>query len=134
MSIREVQKAVRRHLKTASPDLPTAQENIPFEPPATMYQRLQFVISRPTDPTYGTYFYRENIEAQVFIVDQLDIGMDAVITRAELVRDLFNKGLTLEEGGVRMHVLRTPQIAGAVVAADRVIVPVLIAITAEVYE
>ena len=134
MAIKEVQKAIRTHLKTASPDLPTAQENMDFTPPNTMYQRLQFIVSKPTDPTYGTYFYRENIEAQIFVVDQLGVGMDAAITRAELIRDLFGKGLTLTEGGVRMHVLRTPQVAGAVVAADRVIVPVFVQVTAEVYE
>ena len=33
-----------------------------------------------------------------------------------------------------MHVLRTPQIAGATVAGDRVIVPVLIPLTVEIYE
>lgn len=134
MAIKEVQKAVREHLKTATPELPTAQENIPFTPPDTMYQRLQFVVSTPTDPTFGTYFYRENIEAQIFVVDELGIGTGNAITRAELIRDLFRKGLTLNEGGVRMHVLRTPQVAGAVVAADRVIVPVFVQITAEVYE
>ena len=133
MAIKEVGIAVRRHLKTASPNLPTAQENIPFTAPDTMYQRLQFVVSPPTDPTFGTYFHRENVEAQVFVVDALGVGTTNAITRAELIRDLFRKGITLEENGVRMHVLRTPQIAGAVVAADRVIVPVLIPLTVEVY-
>ena len=33
MAIIEAEKAVRKHLKTASPDLPTAQENIPFTAP-----------------------------------------------------------------------------------------------------
>lgn len=132
MAIIEAEKAVRKHLKTASPDLPTAQENIPFTAPDTMYQRLQFVVSPPDDPVFGTGYHRENVQAQVFIVDKLGVGTSSAITRAQLIRDLFHKGLTLEENGVRMHILRTPQISGAVVAADRLIVPVLIPITVEV--
>ncbi len=134
MAIIEAEKAVRRHLKTATPDLPTAQENIPFTPPDTMYQRLQFVISPPDDPTFGVGYHRENIQAQIFIVDRLGIGTSGAITRAKLIRDLFHKGLTLEENGVHMHVLRTPQISGAVTASDRLIVPVLIPITVDVLD
>ena len=134
MAIIEAEKAVRKHLKTATPDLPTAQENIPFAAPDTMYQRLQFVVQPPDDPTFGPWYHRENIQAQVFIVDKLGVGTSGAITRAQLVRDLFHKGLTLEENGVRMHILRTPQISGAVVAADRLIVPVLIPLTVEVHQ
>lgn len=134
MPITDVEKAVRKRLATLTPTLQTAQENIPFTAPEGMYQRLQFVISPPTDPTFGKYYHRENVQAQVFVCDKLGVGSTAAISRAELIRDLFSKGTTLEENGTRMHILRTPQIAGAVVAADRFIVPVLIPVTVEVYE
>ena len=88
-----------------------------------MYQRLQFVISRPTDPVLGTG-YRENIEVQIFVVDKLDVGTTNAETRAELIRDWFHKGLTLTEGTFRMHVLRT-HVSSAAVAADKIIVPIL---------
>ena len=133
MSIIKAEKAVRRHLLTLSPQLPTAYEAIPFTAPAGMYQRLQFVVNPPTDPTFGTYYHRENIQVQIFVADKLDVGTNAAITRAQALRGLFHKGLTLNEGGFRMHVLRTPQIAGAAIASDRVIVPVLISLTVEVY-
>lgn len=133
MSIIEAQTAVRRRLAALTPSLPTALEGISFVPPTGMYQRLQFVINPPTDPTFGTYFHRENIQVQIFVADKLDVGTTGAIARAQLIRDWFCKGLTLEEDGVRMHVLRTPQIAGAAVAGDRVIVPVLIPLTVEVY-
>ena len=134
MAIKEVKKAVRERLKALTPALPTALEGMSFTPPTGMYQRLQFVVEPPTDPTFGTYFYRENVQVQIFVVDKLDVGTTNAETRAELIRDWFNKGLTLTEGNVRMHVLRTPHVSSAAVAADRIIVPVLIQITAEVYE
>ena len=134
MAIKEVKKAVRERLKALTPALPTALEGMSFTPPTGMYQRLQFVVEPPTDPTFGTYFYRENVQVQIFVVDKLDVGTTNAETRAELIRDWFNKGLTLTEGNVRMHVLRTPHVSSAAVAADRIIVPVLIQVTAEVYE
>ena len=133
MAIIEAEKAVRRHLQTLSPVLPTALEGISFVAPDGMYQRLQFVINSPTDPTFGRGYHRENIQVQIFVADKLDVGTNAAITRAQALRDLFHKGLTLNEGGFRMYVLRTPQIAGASVGSDRVIVPVLISLTVEVY-
>ena len=55
--------------------------------------------------------------------------LETILQKARLL-----KGLTLEEDGVRMIILRTPQIAGATVAGDRVIVPVLIPLTVEIYD
>jgi len=134
MSIITAQTAVRRRLAALTPSLPTAFEGISFVPPTGMYQRLQFVINPPTDPTFGAYYHRENIQVQIFVADKLDVGTAGAITRAEVLREWFYKGLTLEESGVRMHVLRTPQIAGASVTSDRIIVPVLIPLTVEIYE
>ena len=134
MSIIAAQTAVRRRLATLTPALPTAFEGIPCVPPTGMYQRLQFVINPPTDPVFGAGYHRENIQVQIFVADKLDVGTAGAITRAQALRDLFHKGLTLVEDGVRMHVLRTPQIAGATVAGDRVIVPVLIPLTVEIYD
>ena len=133
MSIIKAEKAVRRHLLTLSPQLPTALEAIPFTAPTGMYQRLQFVVNPPTDPVFGAGYHRENIQVQIFVADKLDVGTAGAIARAQEIRNWFYKGLTLTESGVRMHVLRTPQIAGATVAGDRVIVPVLIPLTVEIY-
>lgn len=133
MSIKEAKKLVRQHLSNLTPILPTALEGISFTPPAGMYQRLQFLIQRPSDPIIGANYHRENIEVQIFVADKLDAGTADAETRAELLRDWFHKRLTLEEGNVRIHVLRTPHVSSAVIAADRIIVPVLIPLTVEVY-
>ena len=134
MTIKKDEKAVRRHLLTLSPQLPTAYEATPFTAPTGMYQRLQFVVNPPTDPTFGNYYHRENIQVQNFVADKLDVGTTGAITRAQALRALFHKGIKKVEDGVRMIILRTPQIAGATVAGDRVIVPVLIPLTEEIYE
>lgn len=134
MSITKAQTAIRRRLAALTPALPTAFEGVSFVPPTGMYQRLQFVINPPTDPVFGRGYHRENIQVQIFVADKLDVGTAAAIARAELLRDWFYKGLTLTESGVSMIILRTPQIAGASVAGDRVIVPVLIPLTVDVFE
>jgi len=133
MAIKEIKKAIRTHLNNLTPKLPTAWEGIDFPTPTGMYQRVQFKVNPPTDPTFGPYFYRENLEVQIFVVDKLGIGTTAAEERAELLRDWFDKGLTLTEGDIRMHVLRTPHVSSAAVAADRIIIPVLISVTGEIY-
>ena len=92
------------------------------------------MINTPTDPVFGRGYHRENIQVQIFVADKLDVVTTGAITRAQALRDLFHKGLTLVEDGVRMIILRTPQIAGATVAGDRVLVPVLMPLTVVVYE
>lgn len=136
MALQQAEEAVREWLVGLSPVLPTSLEGVPFTPPedGSMYQRLQFVISPPTDPVFGKGYHRENIQVQIFVAGPIGEGKTSALARAELLRDRFAKGLTLERGGYRMHVLRTPQIAGAGVAADRIIVPVLIPLTLEIYE
>lgn len=133
MAIIEVKRAAERHLNILTPAIPTAWEGVSFNPPEELYQRVQFSVQRPTDPVLGKGFYRENITMQIFIVGATNKGTAEVINRAELIRNHFSKGLTLLEGGIRIHVLRTPQVAGNSAASDRVICPVLIELVAEVY-
>lgn len=133
MAIIEVKRATERHLSTLTPSVATGYEGVTFTPPAGLYQRVQFTIQRPDDPVLGTGFYRERITMQVFIAGALNKGTAEVIARAELVRNHFNKGLTLLENNIRIHVLRTPQIAGTSVASDRLVCPVIIELVAEVY-
>lgn len=133
MAIIEIKRAAERKLSTLNPVLPTAYEGVSFNPPNGLYQRVQFTIQTPDDPVLGTGFHRERIQLQVFIVGAANKGTSEVINRAELIRDHFAKGLVLQEGNVKIHVLRTPQIAGNTVVSERVICPVLIDLVAEVY-
>lgn len=133
MAIIEIKRAAERKLSTLTPALPTAYEGVSFTPPNTMYQRVQFTIQTPDDPVLGTGFHRERMQLQVFVVGAANKGTSEVINRAELIRNHFAKGLVLQEGNVKIHVLKTPQIAGNTVVSERVICPVLIDLVAEVY-
>lgn len=133
MAIIETKRASERHLGTLSPSVQTAWENVSFTPQNALYQRVQFMIRPPDDPVLGTGFHRERITMQVFVVGQINKGTSEVINRAELIRNHFGKGLTLVENNIRIHVLRTPQIAGTSISSDRVICPVIIELVAEVY-
>lgn len=132
MAIIETKRAVERHLKAMTPDLPTAYEGVTFKPPAGMYQRVQFRINPPDDPVLGTGYYRERIEAQVFIVDAAGKGTASAITRAELVRTHFQKGTYLEENDIKIHVLTTPQITSTTILDSKVIAAVLIELVVEI--
>lgn len=133
MAILEIKRAAERHLLGINPTLPTAWEGVSFTPPSTIYQRVQVIPRRVEDPVFGAGFHREIISFQVFVVSPVNKGTAEAISRAELIRDRFKKSTSLLEGDIRIHVLSTPQIAGASVQQDRIIVPVLIELVAEVY-
>lgn len=133
MAIIEVKRAAERHLQNLTPVIPTAWEGVSFTPPSELYQRVQFIIQRPTDPVLGRGFYRENITMQVFVVGATNKGTAEVINRAELIRDHFSKGFTMLEDNIRIHVLNTPQVTGTSITSERVICPVLIELVVEVY-
>ena len=133
MAIIEIKRAAERKLNALTPVVTTAWEGISFDPPIGLYQRVQFTIQTPDDPVFGTGFHRERMQMQVFVVGAANKGTSEVINRAELIRNHFAKGLVLQEGNVRIHVLRTPQIAGNTIVSERIICPVLIELVAEVY-
>jgi hypothetical protein len=133
MAIIEIKRAAERKLNSLTPAVSTAWEGVSFNPPNDLYQRVQFTIQSPDDPVLGTGFHRERMTMQVFVVGAANKGTSEVITRAELIRSHFAKGLVLQEGNVKIHVLRTPQIAGSTIVSERVICPILIELVAEVY-
>lgn len=133
MAIIEIKRAAERKLNALTPSIPTAWEGVSFDPPVGLYQRVQLLIQTPDDPVFGTGFHRERVTLQVFVVGVANKGTSEIINRAELIRNHFAKGLVLDEGNVKIHVLRTPQIAGSTVVSERIICPVLIELVAEVY-
>jgi len=133
MAIIEIKRAAERKLTSLSPSLPTAWEAVTFDPPNGLYQRVQFTIQAPDDPVLGTGFHRERMTMQIFVVGSANKGTSEVLNQAELIRNHFAKGLVLQEDNVKIHVLKTPQIAGNSIVSERVICPVLIELVAEVY-
>jgi hypothetical protein len=133
MAIIEIKRAAERKLQALTPSIPTAWESVSFEPPVGLYQRVQFTIQIPDDPVLGTGFHRERLQMQVFVIGASNKGTSEVITRAELIREHFKKGLVLQEGNIKIHILRTPQVAGTTIASERIVCPVIIQLVAEVY-
>jgi hypothetical protein len=135
MEILNTKKATERLLLSITPSVPTGFEGVDFDPPVNaLYQRCQFRIDPPTDPVFPAGYHRENMQMQVFIAGIKGQGTGEVIARAELLRQTFYKGLTLIEGTTRIHILETAQIGSVFTAQDRVVLPVLISLIAEVYQ
>jgi len=135
MEILNIKKAAEKLLLSITPAVATGFEGVDFDPPVdAMYQRCQFRIDPPTDPVFPAGFHRENVQFQVFIAGLKGVGTADVLLRAELIRKTFYKGLTLTEGGTKIHILETAQIGSVFPTQDRVLVPVLIQLTAEVYQ
>jgi hypothetical protein len=133
--ILNIKKALERRLQAITPVVPTGYEGDEFTPPANaMYQRCQFVIGDPTDPTFPAGYHRENWQMQVFVCDIKGKGTGAALARAELLRNTFPKALSLIESTTRIYILETPRISSAFIAGDRIIVPVIIPVTGEVYQ
>lgn len=135
MEILNIKRAAESLLDGITPSVLTGYEGVDFDPPVDqMYQRCQFRIDTPTDPTFPAGYHRENVEMQVFIAGVKGQGTADILARAELIRQTFYKGLTLTQGPTRIYILQTPQIGSVFPTQDRVIVPVLIPLTAEVYQ
>jgi hypothetical protein len=132
MAIPETQTALIKHLKAMLPIIPTAYESVSFTAPVGLYQRVQFRVSPPDDPVFGTGYYRERIELQIFVYGEINKGTGEVLSHAEIIRKHFKKSTTLVEQGLYIHVLETPQIAGTQIIGSRVVCPVLIPTTTEV--
>jgi len=133
--ILNTKRAVERRLKAAFPTTAIAYEGVSFTPPSSaVYLHTQFAIRTPDEPTIGSKYYREVISFQVFVCDVTNKGTANALSIAEQIRVLFDKGISLQEATTRIHITRTPQIAGANVVEDRIVVPVLIELWAEVYK
>lgn len=130
--ILSTKKAAEQRLATLG--IPTAYENAEFTPVANqVYLRVQFQIQNPDDPVRGDKYYRERIQLQVFICDLLNKGTASAIDTAETIRTLFAKGTFITQDGYRISVLSTPSIKGSVKTQDRLVVPLMIDLTTEVY-
>jgi len=131
--ILNIKKAAERRLSQITPSVPIGYEAVVFDPPVdAMYQRCQFRIDTPSDPSLPVGFHREEVQLQVFVCDIKGHGTATAIARGELIRDTFKRGTSMIEGNARIRILGTPQIGSAFISNDRVIVPVMIQLTCDV--
>lgn len=128
-----VKKIVENRLASITPALSIAWEGVNFEPPSdgSKYLKCSFGIKEPDDTCVGGGYYRENIIFYVYVMDKLGIGTGSAYQTAEDIRNLFKLKTTFTEDYVLIRILKTPHIAGSLKTADRLVVPVSVALTVE---
>lgn len=133
MSLVTIKKALEKRLQLITPSISTSYESVSFTPVANEpYQKVQIIPRQPDNPTLGDGYYREVGEFQVVLAYPSNVGTLDVLTRAELVQQHFARGTSITEGDLTVIIPRTPQISGASVIGDRVIVPVIIRYLVEI--
>jgi Bacteriophage related domain of unknown function len=123
----DIQKALETRLAALTGPLPTAWPNVAITPPATGYQRVDFLPATTQNPTFGPSFYRDAGIFQVTLLFPLGGGMGAVIARAEVIKAGFPRGSSYSSGGLTIIINGTPTIGPGRVIEDRMAVPVSIA-------
>ena len=134
-AILNVKRACERALKALLPTTPIAFENVSFNAPTDkLYIRTQFAVRNLDDPVMSSKYYRERINFQVFIVGLPNVGTAAAISVAEQIRNRFDKGTYFNEAGMRLMVLSTPQVLSSTIVENRLVIPVMIDVVAEVFK
>lgn len=107
---------IRRLLETRANSLVAgtmkiAFENVPFTPvQRTAYIELRLIPGRTQNPTMGDQFKRETGILQLTMMYPVGEGPANAHTKAEEVRALFPRGLTLTNGSVRVIIDEHPYI------------------------
>lgn len=107
MSLVSIRAAFKKKLNMAS--LPIAVENVEFSPPADgKYCEMHLLPAAPVDAVLGAEWHFEVGIAQITLVYPGGKGTGAGEAKAEEIRNLFFRGLTLIEDGIQVEVTRTP--------------------------
>lgn len=135
MSILKATIQLDKRLATAFPTTTIVYEGQKVNPPdSVIYFRTQHVILEPIDPVLGSRYRREPISYQVFVVSPTNKGVGPALEQAELIQELYKRGTIISIDNLRIQIFNTPQIAGATPIADKLVVPVIIPVTVEVYD
>lgn len=127
MDFLNIKLAFEKELTLLNNDIQTAYENVEFEPTEGVpYQVLKIIPDDVENPTYGDNYYREVGEFLVLLCYPAREGSRAALEKAHSIRDAFFRGRTLVEGGTKITIDTTPRIAGASIADDRYVIPVII--------
>lgn len=105
-----IRRAFEQRLKLNG--LPIGYENVEFAKPASgMFYYFDLIPATPVDDVMGSEFRFDVGIGQISLMYPLNKGTGAAEGRAEIIRDLFHRGLTLVEDDVQVEVVRTPAIA-----------------------
>ncbi len=119
--------ALETHLNGMTPSLATAFENVAYTPvTGTPYQRVNLLTAEPENPSIGAVLQRDQGIFMVALKYPPNAGSQAAMSRAELIRARFPRGLALSHGPDVVHINRTPAISIPPAEADRYVVIVSI--------
>ncbi len=135
MSNLNIKAAIETRVSQLVPSLPTLFENSNYSPvKGQPFQEVWLLFSKPENPTFGDNFYRQRGYMQVDLRYPTNTGGGDAGLRAELLRDWFPRGLSLEAGGVTTIVENTPEISNGVIEGDRYVIRVRVRFYANIYK
>lgn len=112
----------------------TAYQNASYQVVSGVpYQLINLTTFKPDEPTQGGGYYREHGVFQVTLVYPVGTGIGSILTRAELIRSYFKKGLTLSNSGVTTTIDVTPEFGYLQGSSDNISLPVKIGYRADIY-
>lgn len=138
MSLPVIRKLLESRLALLLPSLPTAFDNVAFTvQQAVPHQEVNLIPAGVEDPSFGipggVQLKREVGLMQVTLCYPEQEGSGAAEARAEAVRAHFPRGLVLQEGSVRLVLVRSPSVHQGRPSRGFFRVPVSIYYSADVY-
>lgn len=126
MSQVAIRKALEIALNAMTPALPTAWENVTFQPPdpALPFQRVFILFAEPDDAELGSANHTERGIFQINLLYPLQAGDKDARARAELIKSTFARANSFSNSGISTIIERTPEASGGMVDGDRWLVPV----------
>jgi hypothetical protein len=113
MSYALIRQALEVRLNALTPPLPTAWENSSFIQPVTAFQRVSLLPANTSNPTFGDTLAEEKGILQVTLCYPQGNGPVDAMTRAELLRAWFPRGLSISAGGITVRIRGKPSIGPA---------------------
>jgi hypothetical protein len=124
MSVLKIRAALETALAALTPALPTAWENIPFEPvTGQAYQQAFVQLAEPENIEYGGVYEQAGI-FQINLRYPTKTGTADSTSRAEMIADLFKKGASFQSIGLIVTIYKPTHIGKGAVVEDRWLVPV----------
>lgn len=112
----------------------TAHQNVAYQTVQGIpYQLVEMISSQPDEPTQGGGYYKERGLYQVTLIYPLGVGVGALKTRAELIRNYFKKGSSLTYGGITVIIDKVPSLGIMMPDSDTYSLPVKISYSADIY-
>lgn len=139
MSNISIRKALEIELNNITPSLATVWENNTFLPVNDIpYQMANLLFSNPENPSIGgpgsTVLTRQQGFLQVALMYPLGVGTLDSMTRSELIKATFSRGVSISNSGIIVIIKNTPEITPGIRDNDRWRIVVKIPFYANIFE